>query len=168
MRITLLIFTLFYYLPVLAGDNDIAVNFSGDVYDSACQIAPDSDNQTVDLGRLYNSQLETPGEATDWVPVSIKLVNCPSGSQIVTARFSGTPEPGATQYYKSTGDAENVSVELQSSTGDELGNGATKTIIINGDSHSAAFDLKTRAISVQGAATVGSLESIIQIAFNYQ
>lgn len=70
--------------PLYAADGNI--NVTGRVLENACIVAADSKNITVDFGvQAGNSSLGGRGSHQ-----SIKLLDCPSGTNQVKIRFEGT------------------------------------------------------------------------------
>ena len=148
--------------------NTANVHFTGNVYDTACNVAPDSVDKVIPLGFMYNVDLQKPNDASDWKNFSINLIDCPSSTSTVNVSFVGTPDQDNTDFYMNTGDADNVSVELESSSGDILKNGYTKSIAINPSTHAASVDMRTRAVTIKGSAEVGFITTVIQLNFTYQ
>lgn len=151
-----------------AGDNDIKVNFTGSISVVSCEVDSNSVAQTINLNRLYNKNLSDPGDASDWVPVNVTINNCTPAVSSVTATMSGTRDTDDNTLYKNTGDAKNVAVELQGTDGTVYGSGSQVTLNVTSTSHSATFNLRTRAKTVLGDTTPGSILAVIQLSFNYQ
>lgn len=172
MKNALFMLLLLTCLPAKADDskNTITAHLLGLVLESACTIAPESVNQVIDLNGsdgatdIYNSDLERRGNTSPWVRFDLRLINCPFVTTKVTASFTGNPDG---VYYRNNGDAENVAIELQSTSGEVLSNGTSKTVNVDTASRSATFNLQTHAVAT-AAATSGSMETVIQILFNYE
>lgn len=147
--------------PARAADVTITVN--GTVVARPCTVSTPS--ATIDLGDLYTYDMATAGSASPWKSVTLNLSNCPVGTSRVTAVFSGTAD--GTGYYRNLGTAGNIQLQLADTGGVTLNNGATKTVQVNDSSLSAAFPLQVRALTVNGNASQGSIQSVISITYIY-
>ncbi|HEC2037755.1 TPA: type 1 fimbrial protein [Klebsiella oxytoca] len=88
------------------------VHFKGEIIDSPCSIAPESADQTVDLGQVSNSALENKGKSSP-VAFSIKLQNCDiSTYKTVTATWSGTADTNNNDIWGITGTASGAGIVL--------------------------------------------------------
>ncbi|MBU9857271.1 fimbrial protein [Rahnella bonaserana] len=165
-KITVLIVTAsLFTLPVLA--NTTTINITGKVVASPCSLSQEG-ALSVDLGQsLQAKDLETAGTGSTWVPFTLGLVSCPTGTTSVKATFSGTPDTSdATRLYKNSGTAGNIALELQDNKNTPLGNGSTLTGTID-TSHAYTYNLKARAFTAQGGTTPGTIASEVMVAFTY-
>lgn len=77
--------------PVSAGQG--TVTFTGSIIEAACGIAPESTDQTIDLGQVASAQLKD-GGASRPVPFSIELVDCDTSiNSIADVTFTGGQNP---------------------------------------------------------------------------
>ncbi len=89
------------------------VHFKGEIIDAPCSIAPESADQTVDLGQVSNSALANKGTSTP-VPFSIKLQDCDiSTYHTVTATWSGTPDVNMNTAWGISGTASGAAIVLR-------------------------------------------------------
>lgn len=89
------------------------VHFKGEIIDAPCSIAPESADQTVDLGQVSNSALKDKG-TSDPVAFDIKLQNCDiSTYKTVTATWSGTPDVNMQTAWGITGTASGAAIVLR-------------------------------------------------------
>lgn len=148
-----------------AGSN---INITGVVVAAPCTVTSPADIP-VDLGQnIQSSSLATAGSASTWTPFQITLGNCPVGTTKATITFSGTPDKdNPADQYKNTGTATNVAVQLQSSDGDQFGNGKSFTGVILSD-HTYTYDLKARAYTNAGNVTPGTVSAVVVASFTYQ
>ena len=65
------------------------------------------------------------------------------------------------------GTAGNLQLELQDNSGITLNNGASKTVSVNNTTQSASFPLKVRAQTVNGGATQGSIQAVINVTYTW-
>ena len=120
---------------------------------------------TIELGDLNTFSLVNAGSSSAWHSVALELSNCPVGTSRVTASFSGTAD--STGYYKNQGTAGNIQLELQDDSGNRLNTGATKSVVVDDASQSARFPLQVRALSVNGGATQGTIQAVINVTYTY-
>ena len=142
---------------------DVTITVNGKVVAKPCTIA--TPKATVDLGDLYTFNMLSPGSASGWHDVTLELSNCPVGTSRVTASFSGTAD--ATGYYKNQGTAGNIQLELQDAEGTRLNTGARKEVQGDDASQSASFPLQVRALTVNGGATQGTIQAVINVTYTY-
>ncbi|EMI4412033.1 type 1 fimbrial protein [Serratia marcescens] len=148
-------------LAVHAADVTITVN--GRVVAKPCTVSTPS--ATVDLGDLFTFNYIQAGSGSALHPVTLNLTNCPVGTSRVTASFSGTAD--ATGYYKNQGTAGNIQLELQDDSGTTLNTGATKSVQVDESTQSASFPLQVRALTVNGGATQGTIQAVINVTYTY-
>lgn len=148
--------------------NNVPVHVTGAVTGTPCTISNDSVDQTVDLGHdISNLSLRTPGSATDWVNFNINLEACPETTAAVLMSAHGTAdEDNPADMYKNTGDATNVAVQVQSQTGEPLGDGKTLSGAIINSAYS--YKLRARVYSQKGKPGPGDISAAITVTFEYQ
>lgn len=160
-------------LVILAGcqfanADPVEIHVTGNVVASPCNLDVAGSNLNPWLGNIQATALEDAGSSSDWVPFDLKLKECPVSTTSATVTFSGTPDSAEPDsMYENTGNATAVAVELQSATGDKLGNGKSLTGTIAAD-HTYTYNLKTRAYSTTGGVLPGSISAVIQATFTYQ
>ncbi|VEA69797.1 putative fimbrial protein SthA [Serratia rubidaea] len=147
------------------------LNITGTIKASPCIVADDNGSGiTVDLGNgsaIQAATLADAGGKTDWVPFKLTLKDCPTTTTTATATFSGTQSDENPDFYKNTGDAKSVQIELKDvAETTKLGNGGfLKQSIVN---NTTTYDLKARAFSTDGGATPGSIVGTVMVAFTYE
>ncbi|WP_216082144.1 fimbrial protein [Citrobacter sp. MGH 55] len=142
---------------------DVTITVNGKVVAKPCTVS--TTTATVELGDLYTFSLVNAGSSSAWHSVALELSNCPVGTSRVTASFSGTAD--STGYYKNQGTAGNIQLELQDDSGNRLNTGATKSVVVDDTSQSARFPLQVRALSVNGGATQGTIQAVINVTYTY-
>lgn len=123
---------------------DSVIKISGRVLDYGCTVSSDSLNFTVDLQKNSARQFPTTGSTSPAVP------------------FQNTG------YYKNEGTAENIQIELRDDQDAALKNGDSKTVIVDEITRNAQFPLKARAITVNGNASQGTIEALINVIYTWQ
>lgn len=93
---------------------DGTINFTGNITDTACKVDPGSANQTVNLGTVSTSALETAGTTASPTRFSIVLSDCPASVTSAHVRFDGPASPANHQVLalNSGQTATNVGVAL--------------------------------------------------------
>ena len=142
---------------------DVTITVNGKVVAKPCTVS--TVNATVELGDLYTFGLIAAGSSSTWHTVGLDLSNCPVGTSRVTASFSGTSD--STGYYKNQGTAKNIQLELQDNSGNTLNTGTKTTVQVEEASQSAHFPLQVRALSVNGGATQGTIQAVINVTYTY-
>ncbi|EEU9389089.1 fimbrial protein FimG [Escherichia coli] len=84
----------------------------------------------------------------------------------MTAIVTGSTDN--TGYYKNEGTAENIQIELRDDQDATLKNGDSKTVIVDEITRNAQFPLKARAITVNGNASQGTIEALINMIYTWQ
>ncbi|MCF8581543.1 type 1 fimbrial protein [Enterobacter ludwigii] len=155
-------------LSVANAADPVTLNITGNVVASPCQVSSDSVTKSVDLGQnIQASTLQTAGSSTAWVPFTVNLSSCPAGTTVAVMTMHGNPDINSpADMYLSTGTANNVSVQLQSQSGTQLGDG--KTISGNVVSGAVTYNLQARAYSRTGNVTPGSISTVVTATFIYQ
>ncbi|MFP2240615.1 fimbrial protein [Pseudescherichia vulneris] len=97
------------------------VHFKGEIIDAPCSIAPESADQTVDLGQISNSALKNKGTSSP-VSFDIKLQNCDISTtyKTVTATWSGTPDQNMQTAWGITGTASGAAIILRDASEKEI------------------------------------------------
>ena len=154
-------------MPFGALADAVTVYINGDIIASPCVVEGGS-NINVDLGQeiLTSAINSTDYGDSGWKYFTVNLKDCPSSKESVIATFYGTPASHPT-LYASTGDAENVEVELVTQDGHSpMGNGMEHWATIQSD-RTASFTLQARAISLTRNATPGSIAAVVTMSFTY-
>lgn len=148
--------------------DDSHVNINANIVASTCKIAATSVNQTVDLGKGRIADLTQKNEATEWQEFAVELTDCPESVTEVTATISGTPDTVASEYYRNTGSAGGVAIDVMDISGNEqLSNGKTLTTSV-GINQNALLKMKGRIISLAGNTTSGSVAAAVELNFDYR
>lgn len=155
------------WMSVAFANEGTAVNISANIVASPCIPSEDTVQGNVSLGSFYTYHLSNSGDATDWVPFTLKLTDCPATTTAVTVSFSGESDGSNPDYFKNMGTSSNVAIEIQDTKAGRVRNGATRLITVN-PSHTASLDLQSRMMTPQGNATAGSVTGLVELSFSYQ
>ena len=145
------------------------LNFSFTITAGPCEVTTPP---PVDLGTLYTTDFVKDGYGgTDWKAFTISAVNCPEQTNSVRVTFTGDPSPegAADKFYANKGDAGNVDVELQTSSGKNLGNTQSETWLVNSGTKTAEIKLRARAHQMKSGegVTAGSINTAITASFEW-
>lgn len=146
----------------------VYIDISGKVVASPCVVNGGSDSLEVNLGEsIQADKLSVAGSATDWKNFDLTLGSCPASTSTFSVVFSGVSDDES-NYYKNTGSATNLKIELTSQSGDKtLSNGATLENLVIPATHSYNIPLRVRAVS-KGGVMPGSIKGQVQATFTWQ
>lgn len=142
------------------------VTFTGSIIDSPCSIAPESIDQTVDLGQVSNAALKDGGQSTP-KNFDIKLENCSFDTQDtknkVQVTFSGMESVANNGLLGITGNAKGASVAITDGSGEviKLGQASREQILQNGN-NTLSF-----AAYMQGDGASGVIEGDFQAVADF-
>ncbi|WP_171863734.1 fimbrial protein [Enterobacter kobei] len=149
--------------------NSVNIDITGTVVASPCVVNGDSPSLAVKLGdNIQADSLATAGSATNWTNFTLAITNCPASTSSFSVTFGGTADTD-TNYYKNTGTATNLKLELtDETTNTAYKSGATlQNVAISSSTH--AYDLKMRARAVSnGNVMPGTIIGQAQATFTYQ
>ncbi len=74
--------------------SDGTVNFTGEILDQACEVDLSSQNQTVNLGKVFKSAFAGVGDTAAATSFQINLINCPTTVAGAAVKFDATAYPG--------------------------------------------------------------------------
>ncbi|MDT1068431.1 fimbrial protein [Providencia stuartii] len=116
------------------------VTFYGSIIDAACGIAPESTDQTVNLGQVASAQLEVKDGVAGTsrpVPFTIELIDCNAETQdTATVTFTGGVNPNLDDSLAIQGQASGAGVQIAGLDGVPVkldGSKGTSLNIQNGD-----------------------------------
>jgi type 1 fimbria pilin len=72
--------------------HDGTVNISGIIQDNTCELAPDSQNKTVNMGTVTHAQFSRIGDFSPAKGFILNLQNCGPAVSEATVTFSGTQD----------------------------------------------------------------------------
>lgn len=98
------------------------ITFNGEIIDAACSIAPESIDQTIELGQISKVSLKDSGTSTPR-NFDIKLENCEFGDNEpnkVEVTFTGMEANGSNGLLGITGTAKGAGVAIVDSSGQKI------------------------------------------------
>lgn len=153
------------------------VTFTGSIINAPCSIAPDSVDQTVNLGSVANKALVNGGKSSPQ-NFNIKLQDCDLtglAKNTITATFTGTPSKINANNLGLTGTARGASIVLtQGGTDIKLGEATTATKVGEGNNTLtfAAYlqgeSTTTTGVTTYSAIVPGDFKSVANFTLAYQ
>lgn len=153
------------FLHYASAADSTVINIKANIVASSCAVETDTLN--IDLGDVDVRELSTGGKKSPWSDIKNIVINdCPAGVTSVKATFSGTPGL-STSSFKSRGTARNVAVYLADDNPTEtiLQNGTTLELPVA--SGGVIFPVRA-CLYAEGIATVGTVVSTVNVAFEYK
>jgi len=155
---------------VNAGVGSGQITFQGEILDSACSINPGSSDQTVSLGQVAKSQLETGGMAPPQ-SFQIELSGCSLTGltdKTVTAKFTGAESAAVPGALGIVGTAKGAGIMLVDGTGTAVTLGSsTKVQTIQAGDNTMLFGAYLKG-QATGAITPGEFTSVTNFALEYK
>lgn len=153
-----------------AGAGSGTITFEGEILEAACSIKPGNSDQTISLGEIAKSQLETGGLGSS-ENFKIELVGCSTSTltdKTVSATFTGAQSievPGALGI---TGDAKGAGIVLYDGSGTVVALGTpTKVQLLQDGDNTLSFGalLKGKAT---GTITPGKFSAVTNFSLAYK
>ncbi|BEN37897.1 type 1 fimbrial protein [Serratia nevei] len=151
------------------------VTFSGSIIDAPCSIAPESLDQTVELGAISNVALKGGGKSTPR-NFQIKLENCeltskdPGKNNTVALTFSGSASDVDAKLLGITGTAKGAGIAITDGAGSniELGKPSKARELQNG-ANTLSFAAYLQGATASTTAIVpGEFQSVADFTLAYQ
>lgn len=144
------------------------VTVTGDILPSTCELDQPDGNYTLDLGNIGVLDLsEEVGEpSSQRADTEIRFTNCDPSLTSIDMTFNGTPDDDLPDYFKNTGDATGVAIDIGS--GSDKRPGETKTIDIDSSTHSASDSFTARLVKTTENITPGTISGVITLDIVYK
>ncbi len=150
---------------------DGTINFTGEIIDKTCTVAPDSKSKAVNLGKVAVSALTgTKGSKAAPTPFTLKLTSCPASVTAATLTFDGARDitnPELLQVPGGPGVADGVGIEIADKNGTRipLYTASPDYTVNSGDT---TLDFVARYVSTKDTVTAGTANAVAQFTLNYQ
>jgi type 1 fimbria pilin len=145
------------------------VTFTGSIIDAPCSIAPDSVDQTINLGEVSSVALKDSG-TSEPRPFNIKLEQCDTSTlKTVKATFSGAPSAGNPDLLGITGTAKGASIAITNGSGEiiVLGTASPAQTLQNGN-NTLAFSAYLQGDGATASIIPGSFQSVTDFTLAYE
>ncbi|HGY3715384.1 fimbrial protein [Citrobacter sp. Res13-Sevr-PEB04-36] len=150
--------------------NSANIDITGTVVASACVINGNNTSLAMNLGdSIAADSLATSGTTTAWASATLKVTGCPASTTSFSVTFTGDVDPTDANYYKNTGTATNLKLELTSESDALAYRNGIKLVNIPIDNSTHAYDLNMRARAMsKGIVMPGTIKGQVQATFTYQ
>lgn len=145
------------------------VTFTGSIIDAPCSIAPETADQTVDLGQVSNLTLKDGGKSTPR-NFSIDLESCElDKKKSVSLTFTGASSTANQGRLGITGTAQGASIAITDGTGAliKLGEATNAQSLQNGN-NSLSFAAYLQGDNASAAIVPGDFQSVADFTLAYQ
>ncbi|HIE0647018.1 TPA: fimbrial protein [Serratia marcescens] len=146
-----------------------SVTFVGSIIDAPCSIAPESSNQTVNLGQVSNVLLANAGSSTPR-NFTIDLEKCDTATKKnVSITFGGSKDAVNDKLLGITGTAKGAGVVLTDGSGSrlELGTPSASRGLLSGE-NKLVFSAYLQGNSATGDVTPGEFTSVANFTLAYE
>ncbi|AKG68221.1 Fimbria A protein precursor [Serratia fonticola] len=147
------------------------VTFTGSIIDAPCSIAPDSADQTIELGQISKVALKDGGKSTPR-NFDIQLENCSvsekDSQNKVQITFTGMKSPAKNGLLGITGSAKGASVAVTDGSGAviELGKPSTAQELSDG-TNTLSFAAYVQGDGASAAITEGEFQAVADFTLAY-
>ncbi|CAI1539959.1 fimbrial protein [Serratia proteamaculans] len=147
------------------------VTFTGSIIDAPCSIAPESIDQTVDLGQISNAALKDSGQSTPR-NFDIKLEDCsfgtPAAKNKVQVTFTGMESAAGNGLLGITGNAKGASVAITQPDGQVIKLGtATKEQALQDGNNTLRFAAYMQGDGASAVITEGDFQAVADFTLAY-
>lgn len=154
---------------------DGTINFTGEIVDTPCSLAPSSQNLTVPLGKVARTSLDgAVGKKSTPAKFTINLVGCGATAKGATVTFAGTADATKSDLLSLSGSgvvgpvarADGVAVEIDDSAGTKipLGSASASYALAAGDN---ALQFQAAYVSTKPTVSVGPGNANAQFTIAY-
>lgn len=147
------------------------VTFTGSIIDAPCSIAPESIDQTVELGQISNAALKDSGQSTP-KNFTIKLEDCsfgtPAAKNKVQVTFTGMESAAGNGLLGISGNAKGASVAITQADGQviELGK-PTKEQALQDGNNTLSFAAYMQGDGASAAIVEGDFQAVADFTLAY-
>ncbi|OJT44273.1 fimbrial protein [Serratia plymuthica] len=147
------------------------VTFTGSIIDAPCSIAPESIDQTVDLGQISNAALKDGGQSTPR-NFDIKLESCsfgtPAAKNKVQVTFTGMESNAGNGLLGITGNAKGASLAITQADGQVITLGqATKEQTLQDGNNTLSFAAYLQGDGASATITEGDFQAVTDFTLAY-
>lgn len=151
--------------------HDGTVNISGTIQDNTCELSPDSQNKSVDMGTVVGSQFSRTGDFSTAKTFTLNLQNCGPAASEATVTFSGTANAQNAELYALEAGADSASglaLGIYDSDGQRIAPGETSAgVVLKPGQDSVAMAFSARYVAVMDSVTAGSANVTVTFIVNY-
>jgi type 1 fimbria pilin len=147
------------------------VTFTGSIIDAPCSIAPESIDQTIELGQISNAALKDSGQSTP-KNFEIKLEDCsfgtPAAKNKVQVTFTGMESVAGNGLLGITGNAKGASIAITQGDGAviELGK-PTKEHVLQDGNNTLSYTAYMQGDGASAVITEGDFQAVTDFTLAY-
>lgn len=147
------------------------VTFTGSIIDAPCSIAPESVDQTVEMGQISNAALKDSGQSTPR-NFDIQLENCsfgtPAAKNKVQLTFTGIESAAGNGLLGITGNAKGASVAITQADGQVIKLGEpTKEQTLQDGNNTLSFAAYMQGDGASAVITEGDFQAVADFTLAY-
>lgn len=151
--------------------HDGTVNISGTIQDNTCELAPDSQNKTVDMGTVAGQQFSRVGDFSPAKKFTLNLQNCGPAASEATVTFSGTADARNTDLFAIEQDEESatgLALGIYDGNDKRIAPGETSSgVMLKSGQASVDMDFSARYVSVIDSVKSGKANVVVTFVVNY-
>lgn len=151
--------------------HDGTVNISGTIQDNTCELAPDSQNKSIDMGTFAASQFRQSGDFSPVKTISLNLENCGPAASGATVTFSGTAEvqnPDMFALEAAADSAYGLALGIYDTDGKPIAPGKTSaSVALKPGQVSVSLNFSARYVAVQDSVSAGSANATVTFVVSY-
>jgi type 1 fimbria pilin len=150
---------------------DGTVKFTGDIVDAPCVVAPESQDQTINLGQVKKSVFTAAGDKSPRTQFQIKLEECDATvAQNASITFTGLADETNNDLLnvsRGPGATKGVGIEIsdRNSAPIALNKPSADFSLVNGQN---IIDFGARYVSTVAAVTTGHANGVVDFNFTYK
>ncbi|MCU6306628.1 fimbrial protein [Enterobacter quasiroggenkampii] len=151
---------------------DGTVNISGLIQDNTCELAPDSQNNNINMGVVVAAQFSRLGDFSQAKKFTIYLENCGPAASEATITFTGSVSLENDKFFSLDGIGEDVAKGLALGIFDNYGNiispgQSSRGYAIKPNQDTVSLDFSARYVAVDETVTPGSADTTVTFIINY-
>lgn len=151
--------------------HDGTVNISGTIQDNTCELAPDSQNKTIDMGIFAASQFRQSGDFSAAKKLTLNLQYCGPAASGATVTFSGTADTQNPEMFALEAAAESakgLALGIYDTDGKPIAPGkSSASVALKPGQTSASLNFLARYVAVQDSVSAGSANGVVTFVVDY-
>lgn len=152
--------------------HDGTVTISGTIQDNTCEISPESENKTVQMGTLNRLQFSEVGEHSPLQSFSIILQNCGPAASEASVTFSGKPDTMNSTLFALIDGADvasGLALGIYDSDGHLLAPDVmSKGVALQSEQKSVALEYNAAYVVVSNEVLTGKADAAVSFVINYK
>lgn len=151
--------------------HDGTVNISGTIQDNTCELAPDSQNKSIDMGTFAASQFRRSGDFSPTKKFTLNLQNCGPAASGAKVSFSGTANTQNNKLFaidSDEGGASGIALGIYDVDGKLIQPGdMSKDIILKPGQSSVSMVFYANYVATQDEVKPGNANVLVSFSVKY-